>query len=511
MRISQLSVLTIAAAGVTFAASVSKDLQNLPTTAVTDVIVQFNASPTATQLGRVKLRGGTLKKQFRKQPRLALYSLPTVSVNDLLLNADVKFASKDRPLSGKLDYANPAVGAPQAFSSGWDGSNIGIAVIDSGVDTTHPDLAGRVVYSENFVVGETTTGDTFGHGTHVAVIAAGNAAASTGNNSTVVFRGIAPGAKIINFRVLNGQGAGTDSALISAIDRAIELKATYNIRVINLSLGRAIFESYTLDPLCRAVEAAWKAGIVVVVAAGNGGRNTSMGTNGYSTITSPGNDPFVLTVGATKDMKTASRGDDLVTTYSSKGPTLIDHIVKPDVVAPGNLIIAGKVAGTTIISAYPENEVPKDYYLSTQSTRPSSDYFTLSGTSMSAPVVSGIVAAMIEKSATLTPDLAKARLMRTATKAFPWSYTFTDSTTGGTYTVTHDIFAMGAGYVDMNAALNDSSTGTGAALSPQAVFDTATGAVWMNYSHLAGTTVVWGENVVWGEMFALALSAKGDK
>src|SRR5437016_2723582 len=92
----------------------------------------------------------------------------------------------------------------------------------------------------------------------------------------------------------------TYSTVISAIQAAIQLKSKYNIRVINLSLGRPVFESYKLDPLCQAVEAAWKTGIVVVVAAGNSGRDNSQGTNGYATITSPGNDPYVITVGAMK-------------------------------------------------------------------------------------------------------------------------------------------------------------------------------------------------------------------
>ena len=106
--------------------------------------------------------------------------------------------------------------------------------------------------------------------------------------------------------MLDRNGAGTDSMVIAAIQRAIALKSTYNIQIINLSLGRPVMESYTLDPLCQAVEQAWKAGIVVVVAAGNEGRNNSKGTNGYGTITAPGNDPYVITVGAMKDVKTLS-------------------------------------------------------------------------------------------------------------------------------------------------------------------------------------------------------------
>src|SRR5207244_5670807 len=115
---------------------------------------------------------------------------------------------------------------------------------------------------------------------------------------------------------------------------------------LNLSLGRGVFESYKLDPLCQAVEQAWNAGIVVVVAAGNYGRDNSNNNNGYGTITSPGNDPYVITAGAMRTMGTPARADDLIATYSSKGPTMLDHVVKPDLVAPGNLI-ASDLASTT--------------------------------------------------------------------------------------------------------------------------------------------------------------------
>ena len=118
--------------------------------------------------------------------------------------------------------------------------------------------------------------------------------------------GSCPAANIISLKALDGNGAGYDSSVIAAIDRAIQLKSAYNIRVINLSLGRPVLESYKLDPVCKAVERAWKAGIVVVVAAGNLGRYP--GTSGYGTMTSPANDPFVITVGAMNDKKSAGRG-----------------------------------------------------------------------------------------------------------------------------------------------------------------------------------------------------------
>ena len=110
--------------------------------------------------------------------------------------------------------------------------------------------------------------------------------------------------------------------------------------MINLSVGRPVFESAANDPLDQAVEAAWHAGITVVVAAGNDGRNNYANNNGYGTITAPGNDPLVITVGAMKDRGDGTRTDDRIASYSCKGPTAIDNYVKPDLVAPGNLVVS---------------------------------------------------------------------------------------------------------------------------------------------------------------------------
>ena len=213
-----------------------------------------------------------------------------------------------------------------------------------------------MVYSLSFVPGDSTTADAYGHGTHVAGLVGGNGDDSSGWASSYVIRGLAPNVKLINLRVLDGNGNGSDSGVIAAIQKAISLKSKYNIRVINLSLGRPVASSYTIDPLCQAVESAWKAGIVVVVAAGNQGRNNSAGTNGYGTITAPGNDPYVITVGAMNTEGTLGRADDKMTTYSSKGPTLFDHVVKPDLVAPGNRMFSspgsGKHAGSGISSQH---------------------------------------------------------------------------------------------------------------------------------------------------------------
>ena len=213
---------------------------------------------------------------------------------------------------------------------------------DSGINDSSLDFwnsartKSRVVYRQDFT-GQSNKDaqghvifDTYGHGTHVAGIIGGNGYHSGGTTE----RGMAANVNLLDLRVLDANGAASDSTVIAAIQQAIALKSAYNVRVINLSLGRPVFTPYASDPLCQAVESAWKNGIMVVVAAGNFGRVSLNGSNGYGTVAAPGNDPFVLTVGAMKTMQTYGRADDRIASYSSKGPTTYDHVVKPDIVAP---------------------------------------------------------------------------------------------------------------------------------------------------------------------------------
>jgi len=475
----------ILTAGFAFGQSskISKDLASLPSSASVNVVVQYFSTPTSSDLDAAKSVGAANGK---KLGLIKSYNWTVLqgNVKNLVANdANIKYVSLDRPLQGAMNYAVPAVGADMARILGYDGTGVGIAVIDSGVNSV-ADLAvsgtknSRVVYSQNFDPSIATTADLYGHGTHVAGIIAGNGTSSTCGNCDVTFRGIAPNASIINLRVLDQNGSATDSTVIAAIQQAIALKSQYNIRVINLSLGRGVFESYTLDPLCQAVEQAWNAGIVVVVAAGNYGRDNSNNNNGYGTITSPGIDPYVITVGAMKTMGTATRADDLIASYSSKGPTMLDHIVKPDIVAPGNLIVSSMASTTdTLYALYPQNLIPVADYTASNTGNISSNYYRLSGTSMAAPMVSGAVALLLQQSPSLAPDQVKARLMKTAYKTFPQYSTYTDPTTGITYTEQYDIFTVGAGYLDIVAALNNTDLApatSGSALSPTAVYNAAT-------------------------------------
>jgi serine protease AprX len=295
---------------------------------------------------------------------------------------------------------------PKSTSSGSS-----LAGIRGNADLNTPRLnTSRVVYSQSWVNDGAGALDLYGHGTHVAGIMAGDGVNSTGPQYTKTFRGIAPNVNLVNLRVLDANGRGTDSGVIAAIQTAIQLKSKYNIRVINLSLGHPVFESYTVDPLCQAVEAAYRAGIVVVVAAGNEGRNNAQGNEGYGTIGVPANDPYVITVGAMRSMGTSTRADDLIATYSSKRPTAIDHVVKPDLVAPGNRQVSLSSWGTSLELNYSSNVVPINYYRSGDNSTVSSTYYIMSGTSMAAPVVSGSVALLLQAHPGLTPDQVKARL-----------------------------------------------------------------------------------------------------
>ncbi len=294
--------------------------------------------------------------------------------------------------------------------------------------------------------------------------------------------------------MLDASGSGTDSQVIAAIQRAISLKSTWNIQVLNLSLGRPVYESYTVDPLCQAVEAAWNAGITVVVAAGNDGRNNSMGTNGYATITAPGNDPYVITVGSMKTAASVTTSDDTIASYSSKGPTLFDHVVKPDLVAPGNRIYSVVDPSGFLYGAYPANQLSYSAYAKAPYPTTASNYYMLSGTSMAAAVTSGASAALIGANPGITPDTVKARLMKTAGKPFPPSSQATVTDSNGvqtTYVSQYDMFTIGAGYLNISAAVNNFDVPSLPAISPVATFDSNGNVVVVN-----ALSAVWGSSAV---------------
>jgi serine protease AprX len=293
-----------------------------------------------------------------------------------------------------------SIGADQVWAGSDDlpalsGEGISVAVIDSGIDTRHAALRRRVLVTRDFTGGDGV--DRFGHGTHVAAIIAGRAGRTV---ETREQRGIAPGAYLLNLRVLGDDGSGSASDVIEAIDWTIEHRHEYNVRIINLSLGAPVMQPYRDDPLCEAVERAVRAGLVVVVAAGNYGR-TADGRDVMGGIATPGNSPFAITVGALDTHATAKRSDDTLAPYSAKGPTRYDLNLKPDVVAPGTRVVSAEAADSYLARTYAMRHV---------AGTGANAYMQLSGTSMAAGVVSGSVALLLEHRPHLKPADAKAIL-----------------------------------------------------------------------------------------------------
>lgn len=464
-----------------------------------NVIVQYKQVPTAAHYSTMHSRGGVLKSKLH-MIKGAAFTIPVSALVALNGDPEIVAVSIDHPMNVADDLTNDATGVPSAWNAGFNGAGVGVAVIDSGINDSHPDLhnpdgSSRVVYHQDFTGTPTTNAngaqyDLYGHGTHVAGIIGGNGSLSGGQ-----YAGVAPGVSFIDLRALDANGAGTDSMVIAAIQQAIALQNTYNIRVINLSLGRGIPVSYTQDPLCQAVEAAWNSGILVVVAAGNYGRLNVYGSNGYGTITAPGNDPLVLTVGATKSNGSTSQAAETVASFSSKGPTTYDHVVKPDIMAPGNGIVSLSAPGAMLEASYPAELV--------SGTDGNGDYFILSGTSMATPAVTGAAALLLQEQSTLTPDQVKARLMKTAYKMGMFSTSAYVPHLFMSFLSFYDMFSVGSGLLNVQSAIanNDLAPATiGSALSPSVVYNPLTHTVSLveGNSTIASTSIVWGSSVVWG-------------
>jgi serine protease AprX len=379
-----------------------------------DVIVRSDPSRSGERVARaakaVRKEGGTPRKP------LAIVGGVSARVKgnhilNLTRDADVDYVVKDRTLRAQFDpgldsakAATPGiveVGAPQAWSQlGLTGRGVGVAIVDSGV-YAHPDLAGRIVASIDFTaasptVSTTPTGDPGGHGTHVAGLVAGDGTLSGG-----AFTGVAPRANLISVRVIDSNGSSNVSTILCGLQWVLANRNAYNIRVVNLSLGATPAGSYKSDLMATAAEVLNFAGVSVVVSAGNTGPFAG-------TVTTPGTDPYVITVGAVDDSGTSLVLDDLMAVFSSRGRTVFDNLSKPDLVAPGRKMVSLRSPGSALDTLFPDRQVT-----ATGALTP--DYYRLSGTSMAAPVVAGVIALMIERNPTLSPAQIKKRLKSTAT------------------------------------------------------------------------------------------------
>lgn len=392
-----------------------------PSDDTTGVILQLSDQPSGKLVGLLNRNGIHVKGRFQNLNAFAV-ELPLSAINELASFEEVEFLSQDAVVEaqGHLSLTTGADAVRQQvdqYGANYmlNGTGVGIAVLDSGMDMGHksfsPKRKSRIVYSRDFTNAKSIA-DPYGHGTHVASLAAGNI-----YDENPSHEGIASNANLINLRVLNRNGSGSVSNVLSALDWVMANRMTYNIRVVNLSLGTRAVDSYLNDPLCKSVRRLVDAGIVVVAAAGNDGKDDS-GNKVYGQIHSPGNEPSVITVGASNTFGTDGRGDDVVATYSSRGPTRsfstdpqgvtrFDNLIKPDLVAPGNKLIAAESDDNRLVTSYPELNA-------FTSNRANSDLMYLSGTSMAAPVVAGAAALMLQANPKLTPNLVKSIMMYTA-------------------------------------------------------------------------------------------------
>lgn len=298
------------------------------------------------------------------------------------------------------------------------GDGVTVAVVDSGI-SPHPDLndtngVSRVIKRVNFVPDSVSPDDFYGHGTHIAGTIAGSGQSSGGK-----YIGVAPEAKLVDVKVMDDWGYGNTSDVVAGLQWIYDNRTTYNIKIVNLSLNSRVLESYHESALNAALEVLWFNKIVVVVSAGNGGKQH---------LYPPANDPFVITVGAADDKGTAWIVDDTQPAFSAYGMTG-DGYLKPDIVAPGTNIVAPLSGDDNNLAwAHPENKVEFPY---------TNTYYRMSGTSMASAVVAGAVALLLEDEPLLTPDMVKYRLKATAT-----------------YFNGAESCATGAGYLDTRNAVN---------------------------------------------------------
>ena len=371
-----------------------------------DVVISYSASMDPSGSGKALLDGrlkgmGVFQNLKRLNlidgftgvvPAAQLKKLADVPGISVVPNANVKFAGSAAPVFKSTQIWPYESGNADMWAGDaalYQGKLPAIAVVDSGVQP-RSDFGTRVVASVNLstIAGNTSLDDQRGHGTFVAGVAAG--AASD-------LAGAAPTAPIVSVKVMDQNGQAKTSDVITAAQWILDNKDKYNIRVANFSLHSSYSTNFYRDPLDQAVEKLWFNGVVVVAASGNYGiSNTVPSGVRYS----PGNDPFVITVGAVDLGGTARGNDDKAAPWSAWGYTN-DGFYKPEISAPGRYMVGPVPAGSSLTVQKASNMV-------------GSDRIELSGTSFAAPVVAGTVAQMLARHPNWSPDQVKGALMRTA-------------------------------------------------------------------------------------------------
>ncbi len=310
---------------------------------------------------------------------------------------NIKIEFDGQPYDWQANYYTETLGLKDVWAMGITGQGVTVAVIDSGISDNadfynSSGTSSRLLVQENFYDNATTTVDNYGHGTHIAGIIAGNGAKSNGQ-----YKGVAPDANLIGLKISDDAGVAYESDTIEAMQWVLDHKDEYNIRVVNLSVNSAQEASYHVSPMNAAAEILWFNGIVVITSAGN--RDTIYDWFN-PVIAPPANDPFVITVGASSELFSGSTNDDYIPFFSAQGTT-VDGYEKPDIIAPGQHIISVLSANSWWRNGYPSRVV-------------NNDYFRISGTSMSTPMVAGAAALLLQAEPGLTPDQVKYRLIHTA-------------------------------------------------------------------------------------------------
>jgi serine protease AprX len=369
-----------------------------PGGAATGVIVQARPGSEAAVAKAVRALGGRVDKALpivngfsARVPAGAVALLKgRADVRAVSLNTAVQFATAGYESGVTASSYAKSTGATQAWSQSNFGEGVGVAVIDTGISEMN-DFAGRLVHGPD-LSGEGTLVDTYGHGTAMAGIVGGNGTDSA-SNANGAYVGVAPKSTLVAVKVAGRNGASDVSTMLQAMHWVSAYRQQFNIRVLNLSWGTNSTQDPAVDPINYAVERLWRDGIVVVVSAGNAGPD-------QGTITKPGDDPVVLTVGAYDDKGTTDPADDTLPAWSSRGPTA-QGLVKPDVVAPGRTLITTRSYGSDVEKNNPRALVAPSYIKG-------------SGTSEAAAVVSGLAALIVKAHPDWTPDQVKSAIKGTA-------------------------------------------------------------------------------------------------
>ncbi|WP_235848479.1 S8 family peptidase [Litchfieldia alkalitelluris] len=391
--LSSILTVSLLLGGVTVSAKVNPVYHHVIEEKTAEYIVGIKANQEGVKEEVLKL-GGNILEEWKFINSLVVELEPN-QVEKIKSLAGVAFVNENAEVietsktSTKLDPKviqnayNTAVAAEKVWSKGYKGEGVTVAVVDSGLlnESNSTDFKGRIVAETKTSSNAANMADFFGHGTHVAGIIGGDGSVSGGK-----FVGIAPGVNLVNVKISDDKGMSSEQDLVKGLEWIYNNKDKYNIRVVNISSQIGQQQSYKESATAAAVEVLWKAGVVVVVSSGNKG-----GTD-CSVCYAPANDPFVITVGAVDDVGTKDINDDHMKSWSANGITLDGHS-KPEVVAPGSEIVSYMPKGT-IRDIKPENIVDKSY-------------FKMGGTSMAAPVVSGVVALMLQVNPDLTPDQVK--------------------------------------------------------------------------------------------------------